>query len=51
MDEHILQALSKALTHLIFRNGAVANLHATGACLDDETMAKLNRDTNKQAMG
>ena len=48
MDEKILQALSKALTHLIFRNGIVENLHADGACLDDETMAKMNWDVNNR---
>lgn len=48
MDNHTLQALSKALTLLIFRNGAVENLHADGACLDDETMEKLNRDINNR---
>ena len=46
MDERTLQALSKALTHLIFRNGVVENLHADGACLDNETMEKLNNDIN-----
>jgi len=33
MDEKTLQALSKALTHLVFRNGTVENLHAEGAVL------------------
>lgn len=42
MDERTLQVLSKALTHLIFRNGVVENLHADGACLDNETMKKFN---------
>ncbi len=46
LNEHILQILSRALTHLIFRNGEVELLHEKGACLDDETMAKLNRDIN-----
>lgn len=48
MDERTLQALSKALTHLVFRNGAVENLHAEGACLDDETMKQLNIDINNR---
>lgn len=48
MDERTLQALSKALTHLIFRNGVVENLHADGACLDNETMEKLNKDINNR---
>lgn len=46
MDERTLQALSKALTHLVFRNGIVENLHAAGANLDDETMKQLNMDIN-----
>ena len=48
MDERILQELSKALTLLVFRNGAVESLHAMGACLDDDTMEKLNRDVNNR---
>lgn len=48
MDERTLQALSKALTHLVFRNGAVENLHSECACLDDETMKKLNIDVNNR---
>lgn len=48
MAERILQALSKALTHLVFRNGAVETLHSSGACLDDDTMGKLNRDVNNR---
>lgn len=48
MDECILQALSKALTLLVFRNGAVETLHSSGACLDDDTMRKLNRDVNNR---
>ena len=48
MDEQILQALSKALTHLVFRNGVVENLHADSACLDDATMKKLNIDVNNR---
>ena len=48
MDERTLQALSKALTHLVFRNGTVENLHAEGACLDDETMKQLNIDINNR---
>lgn len=38
MDERTLQDLSKALTHLVFRNGVVENFHAESAFLDDETM-------------
>ena len=48
MDEQTLQALSKALTHLVFRNGVVENLHADSACLDDATMKKLNIDVNNR---
>ena len=48
MDERTLQALSKALTLLVFRNGAVETLHASGACLDDGTISILNRDVNNR---
>ncbi len=48
MDERTLQELSKALTHLVFRNGTVENLHSEDACLDDETMKKLNIDVNNR---
>ena len=48
MDERTLQALSKALTYLVFRNGTVENLYAKGACLDDETMKQLNIDINNR---
>lgn len=48
MDERILQALSRALTHLVFRNGVVESLHAHDAILDDATMEKLNRDVNNR---
>ena len=43
-----MQALSKALTLLVFRNGAVENLHASDAVLDDETMKILNKDINNR---
>ena len=48
MDEQTLQTLARALTLLIFRNGAVEDLHAKGACLTDETMRMLNRDINNR---
>ncbi|MBE6605983.1 MAG: hypothetical protein E7635_02975 [Ruminococcaceae bacterium] len=48
MDERTLQALSKAFTLLIFRNGAVENLHASDAALDDVTMKILNKDVNNR---
>lgn len=48
MDERTLQALSRALTLLIFRNGAVEDLHASDAVLDDVTMNVLNKDVNNR---
>lgn len=48
MDERKLQALSKALTLLVFRNGAVESLHASYAALDDATMKVLNKDVNNR---
>lgn len=48
MDERTLQALSKALTLLVFRNGAVENLHASDASLEDATMKILNKDVNNR---
>ena len=48
MDERTLQALSKALTLLVFRNGAVENLHASNTALDDATMQILNKDVNNR---
>lgn len=48
MDERTLQALSKALTHLVFRIATIENLHAEVACLDDETMKQLNIDINNR---
>ena len=48
MDERTLQALSKALTLLIFRNGAVEDLHASCTLLDDAAMKILNKDVNNR---
>jgi len=48
MNERTLQALAKALTLLVFRNGAVENLHASYAALDDATMKILNKDVNNR---
>ena len=48
MDERTLQALSKALTLLIFRNSIIEDLHTDGTCLDDADMTKLNRDINNR---
>ena len=42
MDEELLQTLSRALTHLVYRNTVVEDLHAEGVCLDDETMKIIN---------
>ena len=42
MNEEILQNMSRALTHLVFRNGIVEELHCEGRCLDNETMKILN---------
>ena len=38
MDKELLQTVSKSLTHMIYRNTIVEDLHAEGARLDDETM-------------
>jgi hypothetical protein len=38
MGEELLQTISKSLTHLVYRNTIVEDLHAEGASLDDETM-------------
>lgn len=48
MDERTLQALSRALTLLIFRNGAVEDLHASCTLLDDAAMKILNKDVNNR---
>ena len=48
MNERTLQALSKALTLLIFRNSIIEDLHTDGTCLDDADMTKLNRDINNR---
>jgi len=48
MDERTLQALSKALTLLIFRNSIIEDLHTDGTCLDDADMTRLNRDINNR---
>ena len=40
MDERTLQALSKALTHHVFCNGIVEDLHAISASLDDKRMRR-----------
>ena len=48
MDEQTLQALSRALTHFVFRNGIVENLHAENAYLDDVTMKKMNIDIHNR---
>jgi len=48
MDERTLQALSKALTLLIFRNSIIEDMHTDGTCLDEADMTKLNRDINNR---
>lgn len=48
MMEEKLQNTSRALTHLVFRNGIVGKLHSEGKCLDDETMKLLNKDINNR---
>lgn len=40
--------MSSALTHLVFRNGIVEELHSEGRCLDNETMKILNKDINNR---
>ena len=37
MDEELLQTISKSLTHLVYKNTIVEDLHAEGANLDDKT--------------
>ena len=48
MEESTLQMLSRALTHLVFRNGIVESLHAGNAALDDTVMEMLNRDVHNR---
>ena len=48
MNEEILQNMSRALTHLVFRNGIVEKLHSEGRCLDNDTMKILNKDINNR---
>ena len=48
MDEELLQTISRALTHLVYRNTIVEDLHAEGACLDDETMKIINKEVNNR---
>lgn len=48
MDEHTLQTLSKALTHMVFRNGVVEHLHAEGIPLANVAIKKLNQDVNNR---
>ena len=46
MDEELLQTVSRALTHLVYRNIVVEDLHAEGVCLDDETMKIINKEVD-----
>lgn len=48
MDEALLQQISKSLTHLVFRNTVVEDLHAKEAVLNDETMKILNKEVNNR---
>ena len=48
MNEEVLQNMSRALRHLVFRNGIVEELHSEGRCLDNETMKILNKDINNR---
>ena len=50
MNEEILQNMSRALTHLVFRNGIVEKLHSEGRCLDNDTMKILNKDINNKVL-
>jgi len=47
-EDESLQNLSRALTHLIFRNTVVEDLHAEGAVLNDETMKIINKEVNNR---
>ena len=40
--------MSRALTHLVYRNTVVEDLHAEGVCLDDETMKIINKEVNNR---
>lgn len=48
MNEETLQDISRALTHLVYRNTIVEDLHAQGAILDDEAMKIINKEVNNR---
>lgn len=48
MNEELLQDVSRALTHLVYRNSVVEDLHAAGAVLDDPTMKIINKEVNNR---
>ena len=48
MDEELLQTISKSLTHLVYKNTIVEDLHAEGANLDDKTMKIINQEVNNR---
>ena len=48
MDERTLQALSKALTLMMFPGNIIEDLHLDGVCLDADTMMRLNRKINNR---
>lgn len=43
-----LQLLSRALTHLIFRNSIIEDFHSELPDLSDEVMCALNKDINNR---
>ena len=48
MTEEGLQNLSRALTHMIFRNGIVEKFHAKEAPLTQDVMKAINKDVNNR---
>ena len=48
MDEEVLQDISRALTHLVYRNTIVEDMHAQGAIMDDKTMKIINKEVNNR---
>lgn len=48
MNDDLLQAIAKSLTHLVYRNTIVEDFHAEGACLDDSTMKIINKEVNNR---
>ena len=48
MNEEVLQKISRALTHLVYRNTVIEDLHVAGASLDNDNMKKINKDVNNR---